>query len=154
MSHQDNNNNSDSSGVEEKQSVRHCSRFVDQNDAIATKVSDLVSILPPVYGVTLEILKNKVNAPQKVINVAASKTFQEEFKITFLNLANEKIHMRLFTALEKWGSLIFGLIMEYFAANGGKTNELFYDIQVYLEETVTQCDWVCLHSVFIFIFFV
>ena len=59
MSHQDNNNNSDSSGVEEKQSVRHFSHFVDQKDTMATKVNNLVSILPRVYGITLRNIEKE-----------------------------------------------------------------------------------------------
>ena len=150
MSHQSNNNNSESSGNEEKQSVRHCSRFVDQTVAKAAKVGELTAILPPVYGTTFETLKNKMNAPKKVVKIAPSKTFKDEFKITYLDSSDKKHHMRLYTALEKWGSVIFQLIMEYFAENGGKTNELFFDIQVYLEETVIQCDWVCLCFYFFF----
>ena len=68
-----------------------------------------------------------------------------EFKVTFLNAKNEKHHLRLYEALEKWREVIFRLIIEYFVENGGKTNELFYDIQLYFEETVTPIEWVRLY---------
>ena len=78
-----NNNRSEPVEVEEKQSVRHCSRFAAKKGPKSSKIDEIASILPHVYGTTYETLKIKQILQQKLQKLLYRQHFVTNLKLYF-----------------------------------------------------------------------
>lgn len=132
--------------------VRRCSRLKNksqaQSDDPEQQQHELQSHICPPQAKQNQKMAERADRPSTITNITLQQK-NTDLTVLYTDAKQKKKRGMLFDLLETWGIFILTIIFVYFCANGGKTNELFWEFVGRMEETWIEVDWVCLSVFFV-----
>ena len=138
-------NESSNSEAQAQPAPKRCSRFLAQNQSESERLSKFYKDIFPLQGKTISQLQQLDNHPTEVTSVKWLNDDPQTLiiRIYYTNAKNQKRKSNIYTALEKYESLILHLIFKYFDGNGAKNIEMYHDFIGWIMSTWIRPTWVC-----------